>query len=629
MCDKNRLIGFIVYSLVRVAYPQTIVINEIYYNPPTSQGSDSNYEFLEIYNASNATVDISGYYFSGIGYTFPSGTSMNSGALIVLANNSNNYSGSIEWASGGLTNTGETITLYDGAGNTIDIVDYDDSSPWPTPPDEDGPSLELIDASTDNNTASNWTYSYHTGGTPGYANQSIQLAGSAGWRMMTIPLQGKSYNNLLSDLWTQGFTGADITTGTANVYTYNGSAWSSIANQADIPTPGTGFLVYVFSDDNNDGTTEGFPKTITLDGSEHTPTVSVTTTESTWSLLGNPFTHTIDADKLSLGGSGSGTNDKYETAVYVWDDESGAFKSYDASTSSGTLAGGLIEPFQSFFLQSKSGGTQFDFKSSAKAIRSGVFYKIATKPQVIIHASSGAYTDVAILNISDPDQLVSRGAIKLKPVDARHRVLIALFDNSTPMGIMNVSLEEPITIDFDVFKVDSNWRLNPSHIDLDWQLNNIPQNISVKLVDRETGKNVNLKEIDFISFDNEVVSTPDFDNNSVGPIPRYRPPRFELVLIPETRLSVQTASNRFHLSTAYPNPFNTSTTIEFELPISGLVEMAVYNIRGQKVVSIVNEVLSAGQQSVHWDATKIPSGIYFCQLKMGSTVKTNKLALIK
>ncbi|MBT6783050.1 MAG: lamin tail domain-containing protein, partial [Candidatus Marinimicrobia bacterium] len=71
MCDKNRLIGFIVYSLVRVAYPQTIVINEIYYNPPTSQGSDSNYEFLEIYNASNATVDISGYYFSGIGYTFP------------------------------------------------------------------------------------------------------------------------------------------------------------------------------------------------------------------------------------------------------------------------------------------------------------------------------------------------------------------------------------------------------------------------------------------------------------------------------------------------------------------------------------------------------------------------------
>jgi len=57
--------------------------------------------------------------------------------------------------------------------------------------------------------------------------------------------------------------------------------------------------------------------------------------------------------------------------------------------------------------------------------------------------------------------------------------------------------------------------------------------------------------------------------------------------------------------------------------------MVIYNIRGQKVVSIVNEVLSAGQQSVHWDATKIPSGIYFCQLKMGSTVKTNKLALIK
>ena len=73
---------------------QSIVINEIHYNPSSSQGSDTEYEFIELYNAGGSSVDVADYYFSGITYTFPSGTSIASGAFTVIARNSDNYSGS-------------------------------------------------------------------------------------------------------------------------------------------------------------------------------------------------------------------------------------------------------------------------------------------------------------------------------------------------------------------------------------------------------------------------------------------------------------------------------------------------------------------------------------------------------
>ena len=63
-----------------------------------------------------------------------------------------------------LNNSGETIEIKDAAGNTVDIVEYDDQAPWPTSPDGDGPSLTFCDPTIDNNLGENW-----------YA--SIELAG--------------------------------------------------------------------------------------------------------------------------------------------------------------------------------------------------------------------------------------------------------------------------------------------------------------------------------------------------------------------------------------------------------------------------------------------------------------------
>jgi hypothetical protein len=79
----------------------------------------------------------------------------------------------------------------------------------------------------------------------------------------------------------------------------------------------------------------------------------------------------------------------------------------------------------------------------------------------------------------------------------------------------------------------------------------------------------------------------------------------------------------------YPNPFNPSTTISYELAARGSVELMVYNVLGQTVATVVNGVQSAGKHSIAFDGSRLTSGVYFCRLRAGEFVKTQKLLLLK
>jgi hypothetical protein len=150
-----------------------IVINEIHYNPSSDQGNDDNYEFLELYNTSDAEVDLSFTLFTeGINHVFEYGTTISAGGYLVLAKDSSSYSSSIEWESGSLGNGGEDILLANGVDSTtIDFVDYDDGGDWPSSPDGDGPTLELINPSLDNAQPESWAASAGYG-SPGSLNSS-------------------------------------------------------------------------------------------------------------------------------------------------------------------------------------------------------------------------------------------------------------------------------------------------------------------------------------------------------------------------------------------------------------------------------------------------------------------------
>ena len=86
---------------------------------------------------------------------------------------------------------------------------------------------------------------------------------------------------------------------------------------------------------------------------------------------------------------------------------------------------------------------------------------------------------------------------------------------------------------------------------------------------------------------------------------------------------------RFRLDQNYPNPFNPSTNISFTLGASSNVRLEVYNLLGQKVVTVVNGFLFAGNHSYRFDASKLASGVYIYRLEAGSFTKTMKMVLMK
>jgi hypothetical protein len=89
------------------------------------------------------------------------------------------------------------------------------------------------------------------------------------------------------------------------------------------------------------------------------------------------------------------------------------------------------------------------------------------------------------------------------------------------------------------------------------------------------------------------------------------------------------APSSYALLQNYPNPFNPSTTIEFSLPKSSKVVLAVYDVTGNEVANLVNGVQTAGIHRVTFNGANMTSGIYFCRLETENKVFTKKLTLIK
>ena len=79
----------------------------------------------------------------------------------------------------------------------------------------------------------------------------------------------------------------------------------------------------------------------------------------------------------------------------------------------------------------------------------------------------------------------------------------------------------------------------------------------------------------------------------------------------------------------YPNPFNPGTTIEYDLPVEGRVEIVVFNELGQIAARLVDSIEMAGHHSIAWGPKESASGVYYCRMISGSYVKTQKLVLLK
>ncbi len=92
---------------------------------------------------------------------------------------------------------------------------------------------------------------------------------------------------------------------------------------------------------------------------------------------------------------------------------------------------------------------------------------------------------------------------------------------------------------------------------------------------------------------------------------------------------------KFALEQNYPNPFNPTTTIKYSIPANAGVEtqnlasLRIYNILGEEIATLVNKKQSPGNYTVQFDASNLPSGVYFYTLRVGDFVATKKMILLK
>ncbi|MBP0015242.1 MAG: lamin tail domain-containing protein [Roseofilum sp. SBFL] len=182
-----------------------LIISEIMYNPASAE---HNWEWVEIYNFGNSTVDLSGYVLDDINGTAHGSANIASGSIAagssaILFNDDDLDTSDFEaawgtgitligvtnWGAMGLNNAGDTVSLWDSFAsysgdhathaNAIETVAYDDTAPWPV--DNNSASIYLTDLTADNTDGSNWALSTTGGSTPlGTGYLSANAGGNSG-----------------------------------------------------------------------------------------------------------------------------------------------------------------------------------------------------------------------------------------------------------------------------------------------------------------------------------------------------------------------------------------------------------------------------------------------------------------
>lgn len=112
-----------------------------------------------------------------------------------------------------------------------------------------------------------------------------------------------------------------------------------------------------------------------------------------------------------------------------------------------------------------------------------------------------------------------------------------------------------------------------------------------------------------------------------GILTRHRGmPGSEMITDVESRSELP---QQFSLEQNFPNPFNPSTNIKYEIPSTGHVALRVFDMLGREVAALVNEQKQPGTYTVEWDASGMASGVYLYRLHAGGLVETKKAVVLK
>ncbi len=473
----------------------------------------------------------------------------------------------------------------------------------------------------------------------------VTISGSSGLRMMSSPVSGPIYGDLLAELWTQGMTGGDLTSGPANVWTYSDTGWSvltDISSSGDTLTAGQGFLVYVFADTDFDGI-DDLPVTLGISGTENSGSIGVPSTgaiaDSAWELAGNPYASTIVWDRVSR------TN--VVRTVYVWNNAIADYIAWNGTT--GDLSNGLIAPFQGFWVQGDGGSGSITIETADISSTAGTFYKTmhdSSTGSMSFTITAGAYSDRAYVSFTNNGEegIDNADAYKLLPLTVSERVVGIAYADSQGLAINNLPyvMDDALAIPLDVMylTVDENnhFVTAENEVTLTWDLSNLPETVvGLTLTDNITSDTYDLLNPEQDAIIITPVAKGSFLADGSGGVniyPQLGDSHFTLT-VAYSALSAEdesTLPKEFALHRIYPNPFNPSATISFDIPPVETYNntlLRVYDIKGRWVATLVDAPYKPGTHTVQWHPQNLSSGLYIVQFKAGDKTFNQKITFIK
>jgi len=353
-----------------------VIINELNYNPAV-EGDTT--EFIELWNTSDETIDISGWYFStGIDYVFPSGTILPANDFFVIARYTNEFILAYPnvanvygpFANGTkLSNSGELITLCDSNENVICSFTYDDKSPWPEKADGGGFSLELKQPMLPVTDPTSWAASIIFGGTPGTTNSTYPAAVIPLETVPANPVNGQTVSVIaevyaptsvvsLTLYYTTNRGNETAVTMLDDGAHNDGTAGDSIYG-GNVPSmPNATYVWYYFKLNLADGTTTDFPPEKEVDALAPSMTVRLShdglhtdvVPKSTWQVATRTGVATSSRLYLYLDDEGEVLVDdisiKYDGVEYI---PNGDFTSNDSGwNKTGNHSGTVYDPTNGF-----------------------------------------------------------------------------------------------------------------------------------------------------------------------------------------------------------------------------------------------------------------------------------------
>lgn len=205
-----------------------------------------------------------------------------------------------------------------------------------------------------------------------------------------------------------------------------------------------------------------------------------------------------------------------------------------------------------------------------------------------------------------------------------------IHDNNTDKGQKSV-LFKPVIPSSDYYKVFIRWTSDPG------RANNVPVRIAHSGGIKDTVLNQQSRGSEWV-----FTGMYYFNAGNTGAVLIKNNNTTQYVIVDAVRFSrinncnpigvlkyESRVADSYALFQNSPNPFNPVTAIKFDIPISTLVKLKIYDILGREITTLVNEILNIGTYSVSWNAGDYPSGIYFCRLETPDFSDAKRIVLVK